>query len=168
MSEEEKRDLRLEMEFSNPVYDVIKEAIDYTIKKYNYKEYDVVKLVIMLYNENYSYLSNDNDYREEFKLLDEYFKKEYNHSIITFEMLKTLSSLKETKEYENLMNEIAEIEKILRTNDGESAENLCLLSHPIENKKYDDIMHLIEKNISVKYAVAIVYDKIKLKIDNNH
>ena len=83
-------------------------------------------------------------------------------------MLKTLSSLKETKEYENLMNEIAEIEKILRTNDGESAENICLLSHPIENKKYDDIMHLIEKNISVKYAVAIVYDKIKLKIDNNH
>ncbi len=163
MSDEEVRDTRLEAEMLNPVYDVIEEAINYNIKKYHYKEYDIVKLVMMLYEKDYKYLSNDNEYREQFKLLDEYFEKEYNHNIITFEMVKILNNLKGTREYNSLMKEISEIEKVLRTNDGEPAENLCLLSYPLENKKYDDIMYLIEKNISVKYAVAIVYDKILLK-----
>lgn len=163
MSDEEVRDTRLEAEMLNPVYDVIGEAINYNIKKYHYKEYDIVKLVMMIYEKDYKYLSNDNEYREQFKLLDEYFEKEYNHNIITFEMVKILNNLKGTREYNSLMKEISEIEKVLRTNDGEPAENLCLLSYPLENKKYDDIMYLIEKNISVKYAVAIVYDKILLK-----
>lgn len=161
MSEEQIKDSRIEMELLNPVYDIINEAITYTAQKYNYKEYDLVKLVMMIYAGNYKYISNDNDYREQFKLLDEYFKKEYNHSIITFGMLKTIISLKKTKEYDNLMAEIASIEKILRTNNEKKANNLCLISYPIENKKYDDLMYLIERNISVKYAVAIVYDKIK-------
>ena len=161
MSEEQIKDSRIEMELLNPVYDIINEAITYTAQKYNYKEYDLVKLVMMIYDGNYKYISNDNDYREQFKLLDEYFKKEYNHSIITFGMLKTIISLKKTKEYDNLMAEIASIEKILRTNNEKKANNLCLISYPIENKKYDDLMYLIERNISVKYAVAIVYDKIK-------
>ncbi len=165
MSEEEIRDTRLETEFLNPVYDVINEAIEYNIKKYNYKEYDIVKLVMMLYKGEYKYLSNDNEYRDQYITLDEYFKSHYNHSIITFEMLKTFVNLKGTKNYDSLMKELAEIEKVLRTNDGMDAENLCLLSYPIENKKYDDIMYLIERNISIKYAAAIIYDKIKLKID---
>ncbi len=164
MSEEQIRNSRIEMEFVNPAYELVDEAIDYTIKKYNYKEYDVVKLVIMLYKENYKYLSNDNNNREEFVLLDEYFKKEYNHNVITFIMLKTIINLKGTNEYNIIMKEIAEIEKILRTNGGEESENLFLLSSLIDNKKYDNIMYLIEKNISIKYAVAIAYDKIK--IDN--
>ena len=167
MSEEEIKDSRLEIEFSNPVYDIINDAITYTAKKYNYKEYDLVKLVMMIYNEDYKYISNDNDYREQFKLLDNYFKKEYNHSIITFGMLKTIINLKNTDYYDNLMTEIASIEKILRTNNDKSAINLCLISYPIENKKYDDLMYLIEKNISVKYAVAIVYDKIKSLTEAN-
>ena len=163
MSDEEVRDTRLEAEMLNPVYDVIEEAINYNIKKYHYKEYDIVKLVMMIYEKDYKYLSNDNEYREQFKLLDEYFEKEYNHNIITFEMVKILNNLKGTREYSSLMKEISEIEKVLRTNDDKPAENLCLLSYPLENKKYDDIMYLIEKNISIKYAVAIVYDKILLK-----
>lgn len=161
MSEEEIKDLRLENEFLNPIYNIINEAITYTAKKYNYKEYDLVKLVMMIYDGDYRYLSNDNEYRVQFKLLDEYFKKEYNHSIITFGMLKTIINLKDSEEYESLMTEIAEIEKILRTSNKKAPNNLCLISYPIENKKYDDLMYMIEKNISVKYAVAIVYDKIK-------
>ena len=161
MSEEEIKDLRLENEFLNPIYNIINEAITYTAKKYNYKEYDLVKLVMMIYDGDYRYLSNDNEYRVQFKLLDEYFKKEYNHSIITFGMLKTIINLKDSEEYESLMTEIAEIEKILRTSNKKTPNNLCLISYPIENKKYDDLMYMIEKNISVKYAVAIVYDKIK-------
>ena len=167
MSEEEIKDSRIEMEFLNPVYDIINEAINYTTQKYHYKEYDLVKLIMMIYDGNYKYLSNDNEYRDQFKLLDEYFKKEYNNNIITFEMLKTIVNLKGTKEYYSLMKEIASIEKILRTNDENPAEDLCLLSFPIENKKYDDIMYLIEKNISVKYAVSIIYDKIKTKKNEN-
>ncbi|MBR3199088.1 MAG: hypothetical protein IKG27_03640 [Bacilli bacterium] len=168
MSDEEIRDTRLETELINPVYDIINEIIEYNIKKYDYKEYDLVKLVMMLYKGEYKYLTNDNEYRDQYIMLDDYFKKQYNHSIITFEMLKTLVNLKGTKKYDSLMKELAEIEKVLRSNDGLNAENLCLLSYPIENKKYDDIMYLIERNISVKYAIAIIYDKIKLKIDNNY
>ena len=149
------------MEFSNPIYDIIDDAITYTMKKYNYKEYDLVKLVIMIYENNYTYISNDYEYRDQVKLLDEYFKKEYNHSIITFEMIKTLIKLKDSEVYNTLTAEIASIEKILRTNDENAPQDLCIISYPIENRKYDDLMYLIEKNISVKYAIAIVYDKIK-------
>lgn len=161
MSEEQIKDSRIGMEFSNPIYDIIDDAITYTMKKYNYKEYDLVKLVIMIYENNYTYISNDYEYRDQVKLLDEYFKKEYNHSIITFEMIKTLIKLKDSEVYNTLTAEIASIEKILRTNDENAPQDLCIISYPIENRKYDDLMYLIEKNISVKYAIAIVYDKIK-------
>lgn len=158
MSEKEIRNSRIESEFLNPAYDIINEAINYTAKKYEYKEYDLVKLVMMIYKENYRYISNDNEYRDEFRLLDEYFKKEYNHSIITFIMLKTIVNLKNSEIYENIMDEIISIEKILRTS---KEEELYVLPTLIERKKYNEIMYLIERNISLKYAVAIVYDRIK-------
>ena len=161
MNNEQMRDARLELEFVNPVYDIIDEAITYTMKKYLYKEYDLVKLVMMIYKKDYSFISNDNDYREQVKLLDEYFIKEYNHSIITFEMVKFITSIKSEDEYNNVTAEISYIEKLLRTNDKKRPNDLTIFSGPIKNKKYDDLMNYIEKNISMKYAVAFIYDKVK-------
>lgn len=161
MNNEQMRDARLELEFVNPVYDIIDEAITYTMKKYLYKEYDLVKLVMMIYKKDYSFISNDNDYREQVKLLDEYFIKEYSHSIITFEMVKFITSIKSEEEYNNVTAEISYIEKLLRTNDKKRPNDLTIFSGPIKNKKYDDLMNYIEKNISMKYAVAFIYDKVK-------
>lgn len=169
MNDEQIKDSRIEMELSNPVYDIVEEAIFYNMKKYNYKEYDLVKLVMMIYKGDYTFITNDKDYREQVTLLDEYFRKEYNHSIITLEMIKSIINLK-GEEYDNVTAEIAYIENILRTSDAKSEKDLSVFSYPIKNKKYDDLMYFIEKNISMKYAVAIMYDKIKFEkfneIDN--
>ena len=43
MNNEQMKDARLELEFVNPVYDIIDDAITYTMNKYLYKEYDLVK-----------------------------------------------------------------------------------------------------------------------------
>ena len=169
MNDEQIKDSRIEMELSNPVYDIVEEAIFYNMKKYTYKEYDIVKLVMMIYKGDYTFITNDKDYREQVTLLDEYFRKEYNHSIITLEMIKSIINLK-GEEYDNVTAEIAYIENILRTSDAKSEKDLSVFSYPIKNKKYDDLMYFIEKNISMKYAVAIMYDKIKFEkfneIDN--
>lgn len=161
MNDEQVKDARLEMELSNPAYDLIDDAICYTMRKYHYGEYDLVKLVMIIYEDDYSFISNDNDYRDQFKLLDDYFRKGYGHNVITFVMMREIIKLKGTEIYENVTSEIAMLEKVLRTNDNMPAEDLCIFSNPIENKKYDDLLYLIEKNISMKYALAIVYDKLK-------
>lgn len=161
MNSEQVKDMRIEMELSNPLYDIIGEAIMYTKKKYHYREYDLVKLIMIIYENDYSFISKDNDYREQVKLLDDYFRRQYGHSIITFEMIRTIISMKKSSEYRDITREIAMIEKVLRTNDNFPPEDLCIFSSPAENKKYDDLMYLIEKNISMKYAVALEYDKIK-------
>ena len=84
MTNEDILNQRLKLEFQNPVYDILDEALKYTINKHNYKKYDLVKLVMMIYDKDYSFISNYNDYRDQFKLLDEYFEKEFNHSIINY------------------------------------------------------------------------------------
>lgn len=163
MNNEQIKDSRIEMELTNPVYNIINEAITYTMKKYLYEEYDLVKLVMMIYQKDYSFISNDNDYREQVKLLDMYFNNEFDHSIITFEMIRYILSIKEEEKYNDAVTEIAYIEKVLRTNDNNKPEDLTIFSYPVKNKKYDDLMYFIEKNISMKYATAFVYDKIKFK-----
>ena len=161
MNDEQVKDARLEMELSNPAYDLIDEAICYTMKKYHYGQYDLVKLVMIIYEDDYSFISNDNDYREQFKLLDDYFRKSFGHNVISFVMMREIIRLKNTNIYDDVTSEIAMIEKVLRTNDNAPAEDLCIFSYPIKSKKYDDLLYLIEKNISMKYALAIVYDKLK-------
>lgn len=161
MGSEQMKDLRLEIELTNPVYSIIDEGITYTMKKYLYEKYDLIKLVMMIYERDYSYISNDNDYREQIKLIDDYFRKEYNHSVITFEMIRYLISINDEEKYDNTMSQIAHIESIFRTNNGKKPSDLSIFSLPIKNKKYDDLMSYIEKNLTMKYAVAFVYDKIK-------
>ena len=145
MSNEQLKDLKLELELTNPVYSII----------------DLIKLVMMIYEKDYSYISNDNDYREQIKLLDGYFRKEYGHSIITYEMIRYITSIKDKEKYNNLTRQIAYTENLFRTNNKKGPKDLTIFSFPIENKKYDDLMYLIEQNTTMKYAVAFVYNIIK-------
>lgn len=164
MSDEQILNIRIKQEFENPIYDCLDEAIIYTSKKQNYKKYDLVKLIMMIYDRDYSFISNYNDYREQFKLLDDYFIKTYNHSIITFLMIKEILKYKGTKVYEPLVKDIAFTENLFRTKKNTSPEDLCLFSYPIDNESYNDLMTNIETNISFKYALAILYDRIKMSI----
>ena len=162
MNNEQIKDKQIEVEFNNDAYSIINEAITYTMKKYKYKEYDIVKLVMILYNENYSYISSDNGYRENFLLLAHYFKKKYGHNIITFEMIKKIIQITDEKKYNKIVTEIALIENAFRTDGKGKPNDLSIFSYPIENKKYDDLMHYIEKNISMKFAIAIMYDELMI------
>lgn len=163
MTNEDILNQRLKLEFQNPVYDILDEALKYTINKHNYKKYDLVKLVMMIYDKDYSFISNYNDYRDQFKLLDEYFEKEFNHSIITFLMIKEILKYKDTEKYDVITADIANLETIVRTKKNVKAEDLCIFSYPIENEKYNDLMMNIEANENFKYALAIVYDKLMIK-----
>lgn len=161
MTSEDVLNQRLKLEFLNPVYDILDDAIKYTKDKYNYQKYDLVKLIMMIYNKDYSFISNYNDYRTQFKLLDEYFRKEFNHSVITFLMIKTVLKYKGADKYDIITSDIAQIETILRTKKKSKPKDLCIFSYPIENEKYNDLMMDIEANDNFKYALAITYDKIQ-------
>lgn len=167
MTNEEMLNLRLKLEFQNPVYDILDEAITYTMHKHNYKKYDLVKLVMMIYNKDYSFISSANDYRDQFKLLDDYFHKEFDHSVMTFLMIKAVLNYKGTDKYDEITADIANMETVLRTKKNTKAEDLCIFSYPIENEKYNDLMMNIEANEDFKYALAIVYDKIKNTAENS-
>ena len=161
MTNEDVLNTRIKFEFENPVYDIADEAIKYTMQKYHYKKYDLVKLVMMIYNNDYSYISNYNDYRDQFKLLDTYFEKEYHHHIITFLMIKEILTYKNTDKYVEITEDIANLETLLRLKRKKQAEDLSIFSWPAENEKYNDLMMNIEANDNFKYAMAIIYDKIK-------
>lgn len=161
MNDEKLLNLKLKTEFTNPVYDIVEDAIDYTIKKQKFQKYDLIKLVMMIYKKDYSCISNTNDYRDQVKLLDEYFEKEYGHSIITFIMIKTILNYKGTDKYDEITSDIAILETALRTKKNVKTENLCIFSYPIENEEYLDLMMSIEANQNFKYAMAITYDKLK-------
>ena len=161
MTDENILNLKLKLEFQNPVYDIVEEAINYTMQKQKFQKYDLVKLVMMLYKKDYSCLSKTNDYRDQVKLLDEYFEKEYNHSIITFIMIKKILSYKDTDKYDTITSDIAILENALRTKKNSKSEDLCIFSYPIQNEEYNDLMMKIEANQNFKYALAITYDKLK-------
>ena len=161
MTNEDILNQRLKIEFQNPIYDILDEAIIYTMNKHHYKKYDLVKLIMMIYKKDYSFISKTNDYRDQFQLLDEYFYKEFHHSVMTFLMIKNILKFKGQKEYDSITADIANMETILRTQKHTKAKDLCIFSYPIENEKYNDLMMNIEANDNFKYALAIIYDKIK-------
>ena len=167
MTDETGLNMKLKIEFQNPVYDIADEAIQYTMHKHKYKKYDLVKLIMMIYDKDYSFISSANDYRDQFELLDEYFRKEYGHSLITFLMIKAVLEFKGTEKYDRLTADIANMEILLRTKKNIPASDLCIFSYPIENEKYNDLMMNIEANKDFKYAMAIIYDKIKNEIKNS-
>lgn len=158
---EMRKNMRIEQEFTNPVYDVMGEAISKTAEKHNYGKYDIAKLVMAIYDGDFDYLTSDDDYREQVKLLDEYFEKTYKHKLITFEMIKTIKAFEGTDIYEALTADVAAVETMVRYNKNVPAEDLCIFSEPLEDNRYDELMAKIENEKSLRYAVAVVYDKIK-------
>ena len=47
------QNLRLEQAFSNPVYDILGKAINETAQKYDYGRYDIARLVMTIYDNDY-------------------------------------------------------------------------------------------------------------------
>ena len=128
MTDENILNLRIKLELENPVYDTVDEAIKHAIKKQHFKEYDLVKLVMMIYNKDYSCISNTNGYRDQIKLLDEYFEKEYDHSIITFMMIKAVLDYKGSDTYDTITSDIAILETGLRKKKNIKPDDLCIFS----------------------------------------
>lgn len=158
---EETINRHLDYEFENQIYDVIDDAIECTRKKHHYKKQDLVKLVMMIYEKDYSFISNENGYRDQVKLLDDYFYKQYGFSVVTFEMLKYILKYKNNEKYDEIMNQLAKIETVLRKRKNTEAEDLSIFSFPLLKKQYNNLMMKIETNISYKYALSIVYDMLK-------
>ena len=158
----ELKNLRLKGELLNSIYDTVGEAIMATSIKYNYKKYDVFKLTSAIYVGEYGYITNKNDFRVQVKLLDEYFRKEYGHSIMLFEMIKAIISFKNSKVYKSLVLDIAAIETIIRTGKEDIPENPGIFSDYIEKENYEGLMKKMEDENSLRYAVMIVYDRINI------
>ncbi len=160
-TEDELKNIRLKQEFYNSMYDTVSEAIDATAKKYKYKRYDIFKLAATIYSGEYGYLTNKNDYRAQVKLLDEYFQKNYHHSIMTFEIIKALKEIKASKAFDILTTDIANIEVIIRTGKEKTPENPTYFADYIDNEEYDTLMTKIEEESSLRYAAMLVYDRLK-------
>ena len=160
-TEEEVKNFRLKRELSNSVYDTVGSAISVTAKKHNYKKYDIFKLVAAIYAGEYGYVTGQNDFRMQVKLLDEYFRKEYGHSIMLFEMIKAIIKFKPSKVYEAIGLDIAAIETIIRTGKENVPENPGIFSDYIKNEQYEELFKKMEEESSFRYAIMIVYDRLK-------
>ena len=135
---------------------------DFTLMiKYNYGKYDIAKLVMAIYDKDFDYVTTTGDYREQIKLLDEYFIKTYSHRLITFEMIKTIKSFQGTETYNSLTQDVAKLEALVRNNKAVPAEDLEVFSKPLDAEEYDELMTKIENEKSLCYGVAVIYDKIK-------
>lgn len=160
-TEAQVRNIRLKGELLNSIYDTVGQAISTTAKKHHYKKYDIFKLAATIYAGEYGYITGQNDFRMQVKLLDEYFRKEYGHSIMLFEMIKAITHFKPSKVYEALVLDVAAIETIIRTGKENIPDNPGIFSDYIENDEYEELMKKMEEENSLRYAVMIVYDRLK-------
>ena len=159
----DEKNILLKQEFTNSVYDALGEAISKTAEKHGYQKYDIAKLVMAIYDKDFDYLTESDDYREQIKLLDEYFTNTYDHRLITFEMIKAIKEYQGTELYKKLTEEVAEVESMVRHSKNIPAEDIDIFSGPLDDEKYDELMTKIENERSLRYGVAVIYDKIKNK-----
>lgn len=152
------KNMRLKQELVNNVYDVISSAVTITAKKHRYKKYDVFKLVSAIYSGQYGYITNKCDYRAQVKLLDEYFRDKYGHSVIVFEMIKQIKAFPNN---EDLILDVESMETIIRTGRKNNKKSKKFSTY-LKEEKYEELMKKIDKENSLRYAVMIMYDKIKL------
>lgn len=135
--------IKLKGELSNNMYDVIDEMIKYMNKKQKYKKNDTTKLLTAINEEKYKYITKDNEYRDQIELLSEYFKKEHNHLLINFILMKNMLKNKD----EEILNQIIKNE--------DTKENIIYL---LEKEDYDEILTLIESDKKVFLAFAKTYE----------
>ncbi len=138
--------IKLKGELSNSMYDVVDEMINYMSHKQNYKQNDTIKLITAISRNKYKYITNDKDYRDQIELLSNYFKKEHNHLLINFILMKNMLINRD----DNIINEI------IKNNDVK--ENLIYL---LEIEDYDEILSLIESNKKVFLVFAKTYEKYR-------
>lgn len=142
--------IKLKIELTNPMYDVVDEMIHYMSHKQGYKQNDVIKLITAISKGKYKYITNDDNYRDQVQLLSDYFKKNHNHLLINFILMKNM--------FNNRDDQI--IDEFIKNNDVK--ENLIYL---LEKKDYDELLSLIESNKKVFLVFAKTYEKYRKEMD---
>jgi len=135
--------IKLKGELSNSMYDIVEEVIKYMSTKQKYKKNDIIKLVTALSQDKYQFITNDCEYRDQLELLSNYFRKEHNHLLISFILMKNMLM--------NRNNQI--IDEIIKNN--ETKENLIYL---LEKEDYTELLTLIESNKKVFLVFAKTYE----------
>ena len=133
------KSIKLKIELSNDVYNVVEETLLYMDNKNNYKENDFTKLILAIYKEKYEYVTNDNGYRDQVELLSDYFKKEYNYSLITFILIKNLLDI----DYSQILLKHIEDKNILEQ-----------IIYFLETENYIELLDLIENDKKTFIALA--------------
>ena len=144
------RNNKLKIELSNNVYDVIDEAIIYMNGKKNYKENDITKLLLAIYKGKYNYVTKDNGYRDQIELLSEYFKKEYDHSLVSLILVKRIM----TFDFSEMLKEIIK--------DDDVKDQILFL---VAKEEYNELLEVIENNKKAFMALAKIYEKTCVKGD---
>ncbi len=136
--------IKLKGELSNSMYDVVNEMLHYMSDKQKYKSNDMIKLITAISQGKYRYITKDDEYRDQVELLSDYFKKEHNHLLINFILMKNMLA---NKDYEI-------INQIIKNTD--TRENLTYL---LEKEDYDELLTLMESNKKVFLAFAKTYER---------
>ena len=134
---------RLKGELSNSLYDVVDEAIKYMVQKQHYLKNDIIKLITAIYSKKYEYITNDNDYRDQIQLIDDYFQKEYDYPLIIFVIVKNAFN----------HHDYSELIKIIKK---PKLKDEVLVG--LEQHDYLRLMSLIKNNKSVFLAFAKLYE----------
>ena len=116
--------------------------------KQGYKDNDVVKLLLAIKKGKYKYITNDNDYREQVELLNSFFKKEYDCSLISFVLLKRVVN---TSEDEVILDFVK---------DKDNSEHVIYL---LEKEDYGELLELIESDKKVFLAFCKIYENSILR-----
>ena len=138
--------IKLKNELSNTMYEVVDEMINYMNSKQGYKKNDTIKLITAISQGKYKFITNDNDYRQQIELLSDYFKKEHNHLLINFILMKNMLINRD----DDIINELIKSNAV--------KENLIYL---LEKEDYDEILSLIESNKKVFLVFAKTYEKYR-------
>lgn len=142
------RNFKLKNEFSNCLYETVDNSIIYMKNKQEYKENDVVKLLLAIKKGKYKYITNDEDYRDQIELLNSFFKKEYNCLLISFILMKKVVS--------NRNDEV--ILDIIK--DKDMAEHVIYL---LEREDYGELLDLIDSDKKVFLAFSKIYENSILR-----
>lgn len=142
------KNFKLRNELSNCLYETVDEAIVYMKEKQQYKVNDIVKVLTAIKKGKYKYITNDNDYRDQVELLNGFFKKEYDCSLISFILLKKVVSNRDDEEIFNIVK------------DKDTSEQVIYL---LEKEDYDELLELIENDKRVFMAFCKIYENSILR-----
>ncbi|MCI9084466.1 MAG: hypothetical protein HFH46_02465 [Bacilli bacterium] len=142
------RNFKLRNELSNFLYETVDDSIVYMKDKQGYKDNDVVKLLLAIKKGKYKYITNDNDYREQVELLNSFFKKEYDCSLISFVLLKRVVNTREDEVILDLVK------------DKDTSEHVIYL---LEKEDYGELLELIESDKKVFLVFCKIYENSILR-----